>query len=143
MFNGHQHVTRNPSARVGDVLDAAYKGVLSEGDVKCGSATACVVGIDTQRAMLEAANLGDSGYAILRHAQTSPSDKDNGDDRYQVIYSSPSQTHYFNCPRQLTKLEPGANAEGMIMDLPNHADVTSQRLRAGDMVVLFVSPTRP
>lgn len=134
MFHGHQHVTKNPSARVSDVLGRAYAGVLGEQDVKCGSATACVVSIDTQRATLEAANLGDSGYAILR-----PSSVNDSASSYQVIYSSPSQTHYFNCPRQLTKLEPGADAEGMVMDLPEHADVTRQQLKPGDMVVLFVS----
>lgn len=123
MYHSSQHIMKNPSAKVLSVLDKGYSGVLSEPDVLCGSATACVVSLDSSTGKLQAANLGDSGYLILRDGK--------------IVYFSPSQTHYFNCPRQLTKLEKGANSDENVMDLPSHADITTQSIKPGDMVVLF------
>lgn len=52
-----------------------------------GSATACVLGIDSHTGLLNSVNIGDSGYVVLRHGN--------------VIYRSRSQKMNGDCPRQL------------------------------------------
>lgn len=51
-----------------------------------GSSTACVLIV--HRGMLHSANLGDSGYLVLRKGE--------------IVYKSREQTHYFNAPFQLS-----------------------------------------
>ncbi|KAF8189925.1 hypothetical protein K438DRAFT_1832335 [Mycena galopus ATCC 62051] len=57
-----------------------------------GSSTVCIITLNSANGLLKAANLGDSGFSILRGGS--------------VLYSQPVQTHFFNCPKQLTKLPP-------------------------------------
>jgi len=124
MFYANEAIKSNPSLDVRTVLQKGFDGTLKEKGVPCGSATACVLSLDSTTGKLDAANLCDSGYTIIR----------NGD----IIYSAPSQTHYFNCPRQLTKLEEGMQDDGYnIMDKPSVADITQHDLQPGDMVVVY------
>ena len=67
-----------------------------------GSCTACVIVLE--RDVLHAANLGDSGFMVIR-----------GD---QVVYKSPAQQHSFNFPFQLGR---GGNG---VFSLPTAADVS-------------------
>lgn len=62
-----------------------------------GGSTACVLSLDTNSGMLYTANIGDSGYIILRGGQ--------------IIEESQKQTHYFNCPFQLSNPPPGFNTK--------------------------------
>ncbi|KAG8749075.1 hypothetical protein FRC12_013580 [Ceratobasidium sp. 428] len=105
-----------------DIISRAYQDVLNEPAVQCGSSTACVVNIDAQTGRLLAANLGDSGFSILRASS--------------ILHEQKPQTHYFNCPRQLAKLLPSHRPHLRIRDLPEHADEYSAQLRHGDLVVL-------
>lgn len=77
-----------------------------------GSSTACLISFDG--VYLQAANLGDSGFAIFR--------------RRQFVYQSPVQRRGFNCPFQLGTGEgcesPAAAWSGKIM------------LKPGDIVVV-------
>ncbi|KAJ9121694.1 hypothetical protein QFC22_002314 [Naganishia vaughanmartiniae] len=123
MWHAYKQSERNPSASVLKLLTNAYDGVMKEENVPCGSATACLSSFDSSTGILESINLGDSGFSIIRDGE--------------VFFEAPAQTHYFNCPRQLTKPEKGSDSSGMAMDLPEHGDLYSQKLQKGDMVVLY------
>ena len=73
-----------------------------------GSSTACIVMLDG--ATLRAANLGDSGFLVLRNDQ--------------IVFRSPSQQHQFNFPYQLA-------GPGCTGDSPLAAEVRSD-CRAAD-----------
>eukprot|EP00899_Mesostigma_viride_P006966 jgi/Mesvir1/16270/Mv08514-RA.3 len=91
------------------------KRVLKEAHartVAAGSSTACLM-ILTEDQGLQAANLGDSGFMLVRQGQ--------------VVFKSPSQQHYFNFPRQL--------GHG-ICDPPETADVFQLPVMVGDVIVL-------
>ncbi|CAM6101009.1 unnamed protein product [Calypogeia fissa] len=78
---------------------------------KCkGSSTACIIALTDSA--LEAANLGDSGFVIVRNSRT--------------IFKSPVQQHQFNIPFQL---EHGGS------DPPSAAQVFSFQVFQGDVVV--------
>ncbi|XP_016491600.2 putative protein phosphatase 2C 55 [Nicotiana tabacum] len=64
------------------ILQAAYKNTNSE-----GSSTACIISLDSEKNTLCAANVGDSGFFLIRNGR--------------VIYKSPIQQRRFNCPYQL------------------------------------------
>lgn len=42
---------------------------------------------------------------------------------YSVIHNQPSQTHFFNAPRQLAKIPKGASKAGALIDMPKDADL--------------------
>ncbi|KAL2635778.1 hypothetical protein R1flu_007257 [Riccia fluitans] len=78
---------------------------------KCrGSSTACILALSDS--VLEAANLGDSGFVILRNSRT--------------VFKSPAQQHQFNIPFQL---ESGGS------DPPSAAQVFSIDVAVGDVIV--------
>lgn len=52
-----------------------------------GSTTACIAVLDKKNSLLHSANLGDSGFLVIR--------------KQSVIHSSMGQQHYFNTPYQL------------------------------------------
>ncbi len=58
-----------------------------------GSSTACLLSLNCQTGLLHSANLGDSGYLILRHGK--------------VVSRSRNVLHHFNCPYQLSNPPPG------------------------------------
>lgn len=64
-----------------------------------GSSTACIVVLDRQRHRLHTANLGDSGFLVVRGGE--------------VVHRSDEQQHYFNTPFQLSIAPPGA--EGAVL----------------------------
>ncbi|KFD53003.1 hypothetical protein M514_06119 [Trichuris suis] len=86
-----------------------------------GSSTACIVVLDRSSSQLYAANLGDSGFLLMRNGR--------------IVHRSKEQQHYFNAPFQLT-LMPGRNAEKFIGDGPESADVRSFTVQSGDCIVL-------
>ncbi|KAI6150775.1 phosphatase 2C-like domain-containing protein [Pisolithus tinctorius] len=104
-------------------LDLAYHGVLRDNLVEAGSSTACLVSLNAASGVLRAANLGDSGFMIIRSSA--------------IIHRQPTQTHFFNCPLQLTKLPPSTNADMHYIDLPDAAAEYEAKLRDGDIVVAY------
>lgn len=62
------------------VLQQAFSNTRAQ-----GGSTACIVTISGN--VLRAANVGDSGFVIVRGGK--------------VVYHSPTQQRYFNCPYQL------------------------------------------
>ncbi|WWD19300.1 hypothetical protein CI109_103758 [Kwoniella shandongensis] len=105
-----------------DVLRKGYKAVLGDKAVSAGGGTLVGMRLDEEGGG-RFVNLGDSGYAIIRNDQ--------------VKYISKPQTHFFNCPVQLSKVPSSMRQMGIIHDSPDSADVESHELEIGDMVVLF------
>jgi len=50
----HQHTLKNPSAEPGVVLKRGYDAVIGDREVKMGSSTAVVVGLDKRKGLLQA-----------------------------------------------------------------------------------------
>ncbi|CAA7271708.1 unnamed protein product [Cyclocybe aegerita] len=108
-----------------ECLDLAYGGVLREKYVQAGSSTACIISLNASSGVLRSANLGDSGYSIIRSTS--------------VIHRQRAQTHFFNCPKQLTKLPANAGRKfaRACVDSPGEADTYETKLRDGDIVVAY------
>ncbi|KAL6764776.1 serine/threonine protein phosphatase [Haematococcus lacustris] len=82
-----------------------------------GSATACVMQLDQNRGTLEAANLGDSGFVVIRQGK--------------VIAKSRPLQHYFDCPLQFGAFPEYVEAT----DTADMAEMYSIPLSVGDVVV--------
>ncbi|KAJ7180712.1 phosphatase 2C-like domain-containing protein [Mycena filopes] len=108
-----------------ECMDLAYGGVLREKAVEAGSSTACIITLNSANGLLRAANLGDSGFSIIRGGS--------------ILYSQPVQTHFFNCPKQLTKLPPpsGKRFTRACVDSPREAQTYRTQLCNGDIIVAY------
>lgn len=87
-----------------------------------GRSTACVVMLDDRgdAPVLHAANLGDSGFCVLRP---------RADGRMGIAQKLRMQQHSYNCPFQLGWLH------GVEINTPADADVSAVALQQGDVVV--------
>ncbi|KAI1795899.1 protein serine/threonine phosphatase 2C [Ganoderma leucocontextum] len=107
-----------------ECLESAYGGVLRERIVLAGSSTACILTLNASTGMLRAANLGDSGFLIIRGSQ--------------VIYQQRAQTHFFNCPKQLSKLPTAQKRfSRAVVDHPSDAELCELKLRHGDLIIVY------
>ncbi|KAI0831284.1 protein serine/threonine phosphatase 2C [Trametes gibbosa] len=107
-----------------ECLESAYGGVLRERNVLAGSSTACVLTLNASNGVLRAANLGDSGFLVIRASS--------------VIYTQRSQTHFFNCPKQLSKLPTSEKRfSRACVDHPSDADLCELKLRHGDIIIAY------
>ncbi|KAL8180094.1 UNVERIFIED_CONTAM: Protein phosphatase PTC7 [Gekko kuhli] len=86
-----------PSNPVG-ILTASYCELLQNKVPLLGSSTACIVVLDRTSHRLHTANLGDSGFLVVRGGE--------------VVHRSDEQQHYFNTPFQLSIAPP--EAEGVV-----------------------------
>ncbi|PWN48732.1 hypothetical protein IE53DRAFT_389062 [Violaceomyces palustris] len=110
-----------------ELLSHAYRKVLEEEkEVIAGSATACIITLDSSKGKLRSANLGDSGFVILRR----------GSGKQGVLYASQPQQMGFNTPLQLAKLPIEMIQEGSISNRPEEADTFECSLRNGDVIIL-------
>lgn len=64
-----------------------------------GGSTACVVALHKAERIIYTANLGDSGFMLIRNGE--------------VVHRSEEQQHYFNTPFQLTVAPP--EQEGLVL----------------------------
>ncbi|CAD7700039.1 unnamed protein product [Ostreobium quekettii] len=92
-----------------EVLRAAYAKTTS-----LGSSTACVLILDGRASILYAANVGDSGFMVVRGRE--------------AMFKSPAQTWNFNCPYQLGR-------DTRAYQGPDEAQSFAIRVRAGDAIV--------
>jgi len=93
---------KNPS----ELLKIAHERCL---DIQ-GSTTACIISLIDNK--LHAANLGDSGFLIIRNGA--------------LVYKTKEQQHYFNCPFQI----------GSSRDMPEDAQrIVVDDLQPGDIIV--------
>ncbi|KAI0721135.1 protein serine/threonine phosphatase 2C [Cerioporus squamosus] len=107
-----------------ECLESAYGGVLRERNVVAGSSTACIMTLNASTGVLRAANLGDSGFLVIRGST--------------VVYQQRPQTHFFNCPKQLSKLPTSQNRfSRAVVDYPSDADLCELKLRHGDIIITY------
>lgn len=66
-----------------------------------GSSTACIIVLDKKSKTLYSANLGDSGFIVIRKGE--------------VLHQSSNQQHYFNTPYQLA-IPPPCQEGNVIQD---------------------------
>jgi protein phosphatase PTC7 len=66
-----------------------------------GSSTACIVALHKEKSILHTANLGDSGFVVIR--------------KNIIVHRSQEQQHYFNSPFQLA-IHPAIKDQRLIAD---------------------------
>lgn len=86
-----------------------------------GSSTACLLTLDRSNCMLHTANLGDSGFMVLR-------DK-------KIVYKSEEQQHAFNTPYQLA-VPPSQCTHPVHCDAPEKATAAHLHLEKGDLILV-------
>jgi protein phosphatase PTC7 len=122
-----------------DVLQYAFDQTQKQTEVPAGSATACLVSFDATKGVIRTANLGDSGFLVLRPPLPSHEEGGSQPDTIGLLnvhYQSKPQTHGFNTPLQLSKLPPEYRSEGSIDSKPSNADLWSGRVLDGDIVLV-------
>lgn len=110
-----------------DILVESYQSLRESKDPSLiGSSTACIVVFNRESRLVHTANLGDSGFVIVR---------DN-----KIVHRSQEQCHYFNAPYQLAIVPtlPGMaeNEMSSFNDSPQSASSSTFELLEGDFVVL-------
>ena len=98
------------------LLQAAYEGVIGE-KIK-GSSTACIATVDAAYGLMRTANVGDSGFMLVRGDPGSR----------HVAHRSPHQEHEFGRPFQLGHHDAS--------DRPSDAMLTTFPLEPGDVIVM-------
>ncbi|WVQ77656.1 hypothetical protein IAR50_007344 [Cryptococcus sp. DSM 104548] len=104
------------------ILKKAYEDALADKRVLGGGATMVSARLDEDGQGVFS-NMGDSGYLILR-----------GNEIFEI---SKPQTHFFNCPKALSKIPVELRHKQLIHDDPSVADMKSFALKAGDTIALY------
>ncbi|CAG9865077.1 unnamed protein product [Phyllotreta striolata] len=107
----------NPS----ELLAKSYCELLHHKKAILGSSTACVVILNRDNNTLYTANIGDSGFMVVR--------------RGKVIRRSEEQQHYFNTPFQLSLPPPGYRQE-VLSDRPDAALTDNIPVEDGDVILV-------
>ncbi|XP_017041698.1 protein phosphatase PTC7 homolog fig [Drosophila ficusphila] len=104
-----------------DLLIAGYRDLVRKENPAVGSSTACLVSMHRKDCTLYTANLGDSGFMVVRNGR--------------VLHRSEEQTHDFNTPYQLA-VPPKGKGDNFYFDKPEMAESTRYSLQPGDLVLL-------
>lgn len=112
-----------------DILMESYQTLRESKDPSLiGSSTACILVFNRESRLIHTANLGDSGFVVVR---------DN-----KIVHRSQEQCHYFNAPFQLAIVPTRANVNesndemSSFSDSPEAAAVSTFELIEGDFVVI-------
>lgn len=108
-----------------DILSASYQALLeNKNQSLIGSSTACIIVFNRESNYLHTANLGDSGFVIVR--------------KNRIVHRSMEQQHYFNSPFQMAILPNTSSGEpsNLFNDSPEMAEVSSFQLCEGDFIVI-------
>lgn len=103
------------------LLEAAYEEVIENKTPLIGSCTACVVCLERNKNRVHTANLGDSGYVVVRHGE--------------VVERSEDQQHYFNTPFQLSVAPPNLR-HLTLSDSPASARTSVFDVHDGDVILV-------
>ncbi|CAH0390608.1 unnamed protein product [Bemisia tabaci] len=103
------------------LLARSYYELLENKQSIVGSSTACIVVLNKETCTVQTANIGDSGFVVVRAGK--------------VVHKSEEQQHYFNTPFQLS-LPPPSHAESVIRDRPESADTSNFAVEDGDVILL-------
>jgi protein phosphatase PTC7 len=91
-----------------DLLSQSFNTLLENKDSMIGSSTACIILYHRDTSYLHSANLGDSGFAIIRNNK--------------IIHKSQEQQHSFNQPYQLSIFMPDGDPD-LVSDRPDMASL--------------------
>lgn len=108
-----------------EILSASYQALLeNKNQSLIGSSTACIIVFNRESNYLHTANLGDSGFVIIRNNK--------------IVHRSREQQHYFNSPFQMAILPNMSSGEpsNLFNDSPELAEVSSFELCEGDFIVI-------
>lgn len=108
----------NPERPV-SLIANSYNELLEHKEPILGSSTACVLILNKENNMLYAANIGDSGFMVVRKGS--------------IVHQSEEQTHYFNTPYQLSSPFHNSN---VLSDRPESADEISFPVQKGDVILV-------
>lgn len=103
------------------IIARAYYELLENKTHILGSSTACVVVLQGDAGKLYSANIGDSGFLVVRDGS--------------VVHRSQEQQHYFNTPFQLSLPPPGTNAQ-VLSDRPESAETREFSVKEGDVLMV-------
>ncbi|KAK4294715.1 hypothetical protein Pmani_032680 [Petrolisthes manimaculis] len=103
------------------IIARAYYELLENKTHILGSSTACVVVLQGDMGHLYSANIGDSGFVVVRNGS--------------VVHRSQEQQHYFNTPFQLSLPPPGTNAQ-VLSDRPESAETLDFPVKEGDLLMV-------
>lgn len=109
-----------PQAPASIITDSYYE-LLEQKQPLVGSSTACIVALHRQERTIYTANLGDSGFLVIRHDE--------------IVHRSQEQQHYFNTPFQLSVAPPPQQGH-VINDSPDMAESSSFGVQEGDIILL-------
>ncbi|KAI9316389.1 phosphatase 2C-like domain-containing protein, partial [Dichotomocladium elegans] len=105
------------------ILDTAFHQLRRGGKVAAGSSTACILNLCKTTGEMTSVNLGDSAFLLIRDEK--------------IVYESPSQQHYFNCPFQLTVVpDTYPDRDNFVTDMPKDADQKTFFLKDNDIILL-------
>lgn len=104
-----------------DLLAKSYYELLEHKKPILGSSTACVMILDRSESVMRAANIGDSGYMVVRGGR--------------VVHRSHEQQHYFNTPYQLSFPPPG-HGRNVLSDRPESAETAEFSVECGDVILV-------
>lgn len=103
------------------IIANGYNELLENKEQIIGSSTACVVALNRSEGKVYTANIGDSGFLVVRSGK--------------VVHRSEEQQHYFNTPYQLS-LVPPAQSGRVLSDSPESADTSQFTVRDGDLILV-------
>ncbi|XP_068155036.1 protein phosphatase PTC7 homolog fig [Drosophila tropicalis] len=104
-----------------DLLIESNSEIKGKTNPVVGSSTACLVSLNRRDCTMHSANLGDSGFMVIRNGR--------------LLHRSEEQVHDFNSPYQLTVV-PNERLDNVYCDRPESADSSRLPLQEGDLVLL-------
>jgi len=103
------------------LLEQGFREMQENKQQIIGSSTACLMMLCHSDLKLYTANIGDSGFLVVRSGE--------------VVHRSQEQQHYFNTPFQLS-LPPTELQREVLADQPESADNYEFRVEDGDVILL-------
>ncbi len=103
------------------LLAQGYREMQESKQQIIGSSTACIMMLSHADRLLRTANIGDSGFLVVRNGE--------------VVHRSREQQHSFNTPFQLS-LPPSEMASDVLSDRPESADSYEFPVEDGDVILL-------
>ncbi|XP_017001426.2 protein phosphatase PTC7 homolog [Drosophila takahashii] len=103
------------------LLASGYRDLLGQKCPIVGSCTACILSLNRRNSTLYTANIGDSGFLVVRSGA--------------VVCRSREQQHHFNTPYQLSSPPPGHELN-VLSDGPESADSQHFPVQPGDVILL-------
>jgi len=124
MENSKEYIMKNNASFIYplDIMNHAFNKLVNNNQVEAGSATCSIVNFNKNTMELHTANLGDSGFIIIRNDS--------------ILARSHEKQHYFNCPFQLSTFPKTPKYKDNISDKPDESHLSTIKLEIGDYIIL-------